>query len=862
MNIIKIIATVTFVLIMFSCSARVEKTIPAKKIDTVSVAVKAKEAELFEAAMQLSKQKINGDSINYTNSKNKFKKALKDYIQLKNFYSDKTVHLQQNGTTIIIPVQVIQSSDSLFMPNPDSSISILWEEFGAQFKGEILDLLITSENNETPDKLLALYEDSLVYFSRDNLENSTILFPPSEIKHNTAIPLTAGLFWNTDTNKTTITFITSSLKKPLMLTQSSIKPSRYSVKTDSLNNSVKIPVNFGSSGNKDLTRCLRQIPGTSKYVFLDGKGFLHLRSNNSAASLWISERAWGNRLFLLDSNIIAVCNTDHPFFIGFEYSGNELKLLGKSPNFDGNISALCASNKQIVISVVKEDSAGEASSKIYLFPKQFLQWTKSFDLPEPVYPDYNSKFIFVPGAGTYLTSPDWHEEIPAIVWRNIYETLFRVKDNKEPIPVLVEKTVSNLSKTRWQFHLKQNIMFADKSLLTAYEVIKIWQKNILNCSRQHKHSEWLWKNIIGVDDFIKGETKYIRGIEAVDGFTVQVNLNLPVPNFAAHLTTPCFGISKKVKNKKFPVGTGPYEIEELQKNLPDREGESAGTDESLFSVSLKRNPYCHSGIAPIKDLIFAFKVGNTINFLTNSSDRGGVVRKQDDINYFRKIESSAVSPSAKEVLHFLALNPASVPLELRNKIASALNREETAKIITEAECRAADYLVSNTGKVNPILKDSINTSAGKRLSINYFRGDPVGREIANRLSLRLSQLNIPYKIPVGLSANAFRGILQQGKYDIIIDYYTPLFANDVYNLIQILSRKYELTDDIKNNFNTAIYTPNKATAIELEKKLMEEALLYPIVYSKNYFVLPSDMLGISYYNIGDINFSKAWMPVK
>lgn len=840
-----------FILLLLGCSNDIQKNPTGGRQIPDSLTLITKENELFDASIKLAKYQTAGDSANYEKSRLNFRKALRGYLLLKEDSTSKLIHLENEGTTIIIPVKKI-SEDSIFSLKTDDSVFVQWKEIGTPLKGEILDLTVHRNN------VIALFADSIsiIKNNEDKPVNTSHTFNLSREKITVS---QSGLFLNN--SPTQIPFLTTKLNSPLVLrfhhfNQKDIN--EYTI--DTLGNTDQYTPSFHKENgliklNRDrfkFARSIRKIPGSMNSIMLDEKGYLYLVNDKTDSLLWVSERPWGNRIFLLDTNTAVVTTGYDSSFTAFKITNSKLTKLGKSYKFDGIVSAVSKNENQMIIAVVNKNSKGTMHTSLYSIPENLLHYDKSRESAEPLYPKNNIKLVFAPGEASDLMSRDWHTEIHSLVWRNIYETLFAFDKNKNIIPVLVSSYNTDSSYTKWQFNLKENIYFHDGSLLNSSQLLNIFRENIKNAARAYPGSNWLWRDIEGVNDFIENKTDSIKGLTETDSLTILIKLNKPVPNFLENLTNPIFGVYKKRANRVYPLGTGPFQIKELQK------------DQAVFSISLKRNPYYHEIVKPVEELIFAYRITDPLDFIVNVSGSGGIVRNKEILNYFRKISTVNTIPAENELLYFAALNPRSDALNnipCRKKIIDAINKDEIARFITNAECSPTDYLV--TGVINYNNENIVQPCVfqNNALTIHYNTEDPVAGQAAERISLFLTSQGIPHNRPAGVSGNSLKNIIASGNYDIVIDSFLPIYKNDVYNLQHLLARGYETGNQVENILGEAIRSPDKAKAVNIEQKLIDNFIFYPLFFSKFYFVFPQELKGLENFDINTPYFSELWLPI-
>lgn len=136
---------------------------------------------------------------------------------------------------------------------------------------------------------------------------------------------------------------------------------------------------------------------------------------------------------------------------------------------------------------------------------------------------------------------------PAQSWDSWYtsrwgitETLFKLDDNLEPQPFLVER-YEMIDPNTWVLVMKDNITFHNGMKLTA-EAVKL-----------------SWERTSGINSRFD-ELTHIKDMTA-EGLTLTVTTTNPVPSFTNALAEPITGIIDVTSDEdpsKMPIGTGPF----------------------------------------------------------------------------------------------------------------------------------------------------------------------------------------------------------------------------------------------------------------------------------------------------------------
>ena len=127
----------------------------------------------------------------------------------------------------------------------------------------------------------------------------------------------------------------------------------------------------------------------------------------------------------------------------------------------------------------------------------------------------------------------------------LYDKLADFDDKGRMEPALAESFESNADATEWTIKLRSGVLFQDRSILDADDVINTWQRIL--------EGKWKGSNLLTVID--RDKTK------AVDDLTVKVVLNRPVAIFPEFLAADGMYILKKgFTDFQQSNGTGAFDL--------------------------------------------------------------------------------------------------------------------------------------------------------------------------------------------------------------------------------------------------------------------------------------------------------------
>jgi oligopeptide transport system substrate-binding protein len=159
----------------------------------------------------------------------------------------------------------------------------------------------------------------------------------------------------------------------------------------------------------------------------------------------------------------------------------------------------------------------------------------------------------------------------------IYSGLVAPDSNLDVIPDQATWDVSADNKI-YTFHLKPGITFSDGTPVTAQTYVYTLTRALLP-EVQSSIAALYEGVIVGADAVMKGKTKTLQGVKAVDNLTLRITLSRPIPYFLQLLTNAIFFPLNKQIIDEFGqddwanhvvgngVGTGPFIIQEWDRSV-------------------------------------------------------------------------------------------------------------------------------------------------------------------------------------------------------------------------------------------------------------------------------------------------------
>jgi ABC-type transport system substrate-binding protein/methyl-accepting chemotaxis protein len=189
---------------------------------------------------------------------------------------------------------------------------------------------------------------------------------------------------------------------------------------------------------------------------------------------------------------------------------------------------------------------------------------KYFQLSEPLRGGtLHLGFPVAPGSESY----DSHflGDITSIVLEGLV-TAGEVGDVK---PALAESWEISADGRTYTFALRNNALFHNGRTMKGEDVIYSIKRSL-----RTPPDAWVFKSLRGADGYISGESEDLPGARIRDDYTVELELAEPLAFFLQMLCVRAASIVPReeievdggVRFAEFPIGTGPFQIEEVNKN--------------------------------------------------------------------------------------------------------------------------------------------------------------------------------------------------------------------------------------------------------------------------------------------------------
>lgn len=776
------------------------------------------------------------DPKRYSEVRNKFENALKNYLIVTDKRDRSIVHMDYQGGTVIIPVRRIDHIGDQVEFIHTETARAFWQRVGPEFRGEIIDVAAIHIGEERT-KIAALFTDSLVVLPSYLREDTVLSISIHErYKKSVRSRIPAGIM---NTEETRVYFSTVQADTSFMF---DVEGDNDSLVVNPFPQNIK-PITgrpyFEYYGNEQPGQIatIRSMRDHERNVLIDDNGIMSVRSAVLDTLFWKSERPWGRRLFKISENSFAVTNHDDNVFIVFELRGDTVTVKGVSPEFHSTVGAVTHTelmgNNGYIVSITTGGQKTDRYSQLYFVPDTLMRWQDEMNAPLPEYPDYDANVTLIDNYGDIFDMTYLPWELHPYVRHNVYEALLTADELGTYSYNLISAIQPDENYMQWDITVQPDIKFSNGTILDANHVKAAWLRNFEECDIIECGMQWL--------------SQVIDSIEIIDSLNMRVILTSSRPNFKKHLTGPCFHIVKISDDNEFPVGTGPFTIK----------------DRNRDRIILKRNPYYRHGEAFLNEITILLRQTNTIEFVTGNAKSGALLRQPREIDFFEAIDALQSRKGKQKKIYFLALNPTSELLssiDARSRIINTYDRQAVLTVVTGARSEIATSFFTETENQSYHPDGSSSRSFSNPLRIFYYARDPVAEQIAQRLAVRLQQEGIPARPPEGLERDRWRIIRNSRQYDILVDSMLPYFESPSYNLYELLHRGYIFDDELETRFQALLKANGDDEATDLEVYLHQNKYLYPLIRTPFYMVYPRELYDLDFRGNIILDFSGAWYP--
>ena len=157
--------------------------------------------------------------------------------------------------------------------------------------------------------------------------------------------------------------------------------------------------------------------------------------------------------------------------------------------------------------------------------------------------------------------------------QNVYEGLVEWGEDNTPKPALASSWDIKDGGTTYVFHIQPGCKFQNGQEVTADD-FKYTFERACNPKLASPTAEDYLSDIVGVSDRLNGKATEVKGVQALDKYTLEIKIDKPRAYFIDKLTYPIAYVVPKgvapfdseMKDIKTMIGAGPYQITDYEKD--------------------------------------------------------------------------------------------------------------------------------------------------------------------------------------------------------------------------------------------------------------------------------------------------------
>jgi ABC-type transport system substrate-binding protein len=354
----------------------------------------------------------------------------------------------------------------------------------------------------------------------------------------------------------------------------------------------------------------------------------------------------------------------------------------------------------------------------------------------------------------------------------LFNGLVKLDGDLAVVPDIAESWEIKDHGAAYVFHLRKGVLFTNGREVTAedfrYSFMRIFDP------ATKSPNTWILEKILGAKEYMKGRAGEVRGIEAVDRYTLVIRLEKPFSPFLKLLTMPGTYVVPKEEVVRLgedfsshPVGTGPFILKEWRRN----NDLVFSRNDAYFDSKAKVAGIVYRIIPEDLTAVTEFEVGN-LDVITIPASEYGRYR---DSPKWKQLISSARGLNT----YYLGFNCSRPPFDnmaLRKAVSYAIDREKILKTFYEGRGRLAQGPVPDLIRrwtppgvypYDPALAKRIVEEEGfKNRVINfYINADQEVVDMAEIIQSYLKKAGLQVRVKQ-LEWSAYKAALNNGEADM------------------------------------------------------------------------------------------------
>jgi ABC-type transport system substrate-binding protein len=284
------------------------------------------------------------------------------------------------------------------------------------------------------------------------------------------------------------------------------------------------------------------------------------------------------------------------------------------------------------------------------------------------------------------------DQISSVGIEMLFDSLYRYDQENRLTPSIAESlpAISEDGRT-FKIKLRHDIRFHNGRALTAHDVV--WSFERMLSPELYSPGAPYYRAIEGSEEYRQKRAPHVRGLQAIDGYTLQIQLTKPDQSFS-HALAMRFAapvpkeevLARGPDFKRRPVGTGPFRLASWDRGV---------------RVVFERNPYYHvPGLPHVDRVVFEEGLKRDSAFLRFRNGEMDIMPRMSPSD-FQLLKTTPAWRAQMETVpsldvYALFMNVELAPfdnLHVRRAVAFAIDRERWA--------RARNFNIRPAGQILP-----------------------------------------------------------------------------------------------------------------------------------------------------------------
>lgn len=285
---------------------------------------------------------------------------------------------------------------------------------------------------------------------------------------------------------------------------------------------------------------------------------------------------------------------------------------------------------------------------------------------------------------------------------NIFEGLYRYDENSEPVEGIASDYDVEEDGYLYTFYLREDAKWSNGTPVTAHDFVYAWRK-VMHPDTISPHANLLneienARDIQDPDSDLYGQVEEL-GVVAVDDYTLEVRLDIPIPYFNTLIIHPVFLPQNEefteeqgenyALEPEYLISNGPFTLDEW---VHDDFWVLKRNDEYWDKDNVKVNKINFNVVEDDATAVNLYEVGD-IDVVNISSDFIDLFEDDEDL-----------STSVENEMYFLRLNQKNEYLanvNIRKAIDMGWDKEEAAETILKNGSKPINYIIPEEFAIGP-----------------------------------------------------------------------------------------------------------------------------------------------------------------